>query len=117
MLDDAGSIVWRQRVVATRAGFAALEQQLTGVDVATLTVALEATSVYWHARHAWGTERGVARVVVLNPLQTRAFRNATLRGSKTDRIDAVALATWVPGGVRRARITCAPTSGRRPRAM
>ena len=54
--------------------------------------------MYWLALHAWLPERGVARVVVLNPLQTRAFRSANLRGSKTDRIDAVALAQpvrWV----------------------
>lgn len=95
LLDDAGATLWQQRVTASRAGFAALEAQLAGVDVTALTVALEATGVYWLALHAWFTERGVARVLVLNPLQTRAFRNATLRGSKTDRIDAVAIATLV----------------------
>lgn len=95
LLDERGTTVWRQRVAASRAGFDALGQQLTGVDVTTLTVALEATGVYWLALHAWLTERGVARVVVLNPLQTKAFRNSTLRGNKTDRIDAVAIATLV----------------------
>lgn len=95
LLDDAGATLWQQRVTASRAGFAALEAQLAGVDVTALTVALEATGVSWLALHAWFTERGVARVLVLNPLQTRAFRNATLRGSKTDRIDAVAIATLV----------------------
>lgn len=95
LLDDAGAVVWRQRLTAGRAGLAALGGRLAGVDAGGLTVALEATGVYWLALHAWLTERGAARVVVLNPLQTRAFRNATLRGSKTDRIDAVALATLV----------------------
>jgi transposase len=95
LLDEAGAVVWRHRIAATRAGFAALEARLAGVDRAALTVALEATGAYWVALHAWLTERGVARVVVLNPLQTRAFRNANLRGSKTDRIDAVALASLV----------------------
>jgi transposase len=95
LLDDAGATVWRHRIAASRAGFAAFEQHLAGVDFATLTVALEATGVYWLALHTWLTERGAARVVVLNPLQTRAFRNANLRGTKTDRIDAVALATLV----------------------
>ena len=85
LLDDAGRMGWRQRAVASRTGFDALGQQLTRIDVATLTVALEATGVYWLALHAWRTERGVTRVVVLNPRQTRACRNATLRGSKTDR--------------------------------
>lgn len=95
LLDDAGTTVWRHRLAAGRAGFAALAEHLAGVELATLTVALEATGVYWLALHAWLTERGAARVLVLNPLQTRAFRNANLRGSKTDRIDAVALATLV----------------------
>jgi transposase len=95
LLDDTGAVLWRQRITAARAGFATLEARLAGVDGAALTVALEATGVYWLALHAWLTERGVARIVVLNPLQTRAFRNANLRGSKTDRIDAVALATLV----------------------
>ena len=95
LLDDAGATVWRHRIAASRAGFAALAQHLAGVDLATLTVALEATGVYWLALHAWLTEHGAGRVLVLNPLQTRAFRNANLRGSKTDRIDAVALATLV----------------------
>jgi transposase len=93
LLDDTGATLWRHRLSAGRAGFAALDTYLTGLDAAAVTVALEATGVYWLALHTWLTERGVARVVVLNPLQTRAFRNANLRGSKTDRIDAVALAT------------------------
>lgn len=95
LLDDAGAVLWRHRIAVTQNGFAALGQRLAGVDGAVLTVALEATGAYWLTLHAWLTERGVARVVVLNPLQTRAFRNATIRGSKTDRIDAVALATLV----------------------
>ena len=84
--------MWRHRLSAGRAGFAALGEHLAGVEPAALTVALEATGVYWLALHTWLAERGAARGVVLNPLQTRAFRNASLRGSKTDRIDAVALA-------------------------
>lgn len=87
--------MWRQRLGAGRDGFAVLGERLTGGDAGALTGALEATGVDWLALHAWLTERGAARVVVLNPLQTRAFRNANLRGSKTDRIDAVALAQLV----------------------
>jgi transposase len=95
LLDDAGATVWRHRLHAGRAGLATLNALLADVDVGALTVALEATGVYWLALHAWLTERGAGRVLVLNPLQTRAFRNANLRGSKTDRVDAVALATLV----------------------
>ncbi len=102
LLDAAGATLWRQRVPASREGFAALGARLAGCEAANLTVALEATGVHWLALHAWLTERGAGRVVVLNPLQTRAFRNANLRGSRTDRIDAVALATlvrWMGGAL------------------
>lgn len=68
---------------------------MAGADLAARTVALEATGVYWLALHAWCVARGVARVLVRNPLQTRAFRHATLRGSTTDRIAAVAIAQLV----------------------
>jgi transposase len=95
LLDAAGTVLWRQGIAVSQHGFAALGQRLANVDVAQLTVGMEATGTYWLTLHAWLTERGVAQVVVLNPLQTRAFRNATIRGSKSDRIDAVAIATLV----------------------
>ena len=95
LLDDQGAVVWRLRFAATRAGFAQLAGRLQELDPAAVAVGLEATGGYWLTVHAWlarwqaGTP---AAITVLNPLQTRAFRSANLRGSKTDRIDAVAIA-------------------------
>ena len=96
---------------------AAFEEHLAGVDVATLTVAPETTRVSWLTLHAWLTERGAARVVVLDPLRSRAFRTADLRGSKTDGSDAVALATLVRWMGRRCRIMPGTTTGRPRHAM
>lgn len=95
LLDEANVVVWRLRFAATRAGFAELAAQLGDLPPGGVAVGLEATGGYWLTVHAWlarwqaGT---TGTITVLNPLQTRAFRNANLRGSKTDRIDAVAIA-------------------------
>jgi transposase len=95
LLDEANTVLWRLRFAATRAGFAELAAKLGDVSPAGVAVGLEATGGYWLTVHAWlarwqaGTTGTTA---VLNPLQTRAFRNANLRGTKTDRIDAVAIA-------------------------
>jgi transposase len=50
---------------------------------------------------------------VLNPLQTRAFRDANLRGVKTDRVDAVVIARLLRWeGTRRAAHTPAAAEKR-----
>ena len=95
LLDAQNTVVWRLRFAATRAGFTQLAERLAGLDPADVTIGLEATGGYGLTVHAWLArwQAGSAgTIVVLNPLQTRAFRNANLRGSKTDRIDAVAIA-------------------------
>jgi transposase len=92
LLDEAEHLVWRHRVRPTRAGLEEFGRRLAGVEAAQVVVGLEATGPYWLTLHAWLADWGPGRLVVLNPLQTRAFRNANLRGAKTDRIDAVAIA-------------------------
>jgi transposase len=59
------------------------------VSPANVQVGLEATGIYWLTLHAWLQQWGAPTIRVLNPLQTCAFRNANLRGVKTDRVDAV----------------------------
>jgi transposase len=94
-LIDAGETVqWRLKLPATRAGLELLQQRLGGLSPAEVVVGLEATGVYWITLHAWLIRWG-ARVLVLNPLQTRAFRNANLRGGKSDQLDAISLARLV----------------------
>lgn len=60
-------------------------------DKSDIQVALEATGHYWLNLYEKLTQDGF-RVVVLNPLQVRGFRNQGIRGSKTDTIDAVLIA-------------------------
>jgi transposase len=92
LLDEAEQVVWRLRFASTKAGLQALADHLAALPAAEVVVGLEATSMFWLTLHAWLQRQGLAAVFVLNPLQTKAFRNANLRGSKTDKIDAVAIA-------------------------
>jgi transposase len=92
LLDADGTVVRQLRFAPTRAGLAALAAWLGDTDPAAVQVGLEATGVYWLTVHAWLRQWGAPDVRVLNPLQTRAFRNANLRGTKSDRADCVAIA-------------------------
>jgi transposase len=94
LLDANDTVCWRLKVPASRAGLRLLEERLAGLAPTEVVVGLEATGVYWITLHAWLVQWG-ARVLVLNPLQTRAFRNASLRGGKSDELDAVSLARLV----------------------
>ena len=92
LLDADGATVWQLRFAPTRAGLAELATRLAAVAPAAVEVGLEATGIYWLTLHAWLQRWGAGAIRVLNPLQTRAFRNANMRGAKTDRIDAVVVA-------------------------
>ncbi len=95
LLSDTDEVLWHLRFRSNRAGLERLAERLAPLDPADLTVALEATGVYWITLHRHLLSRGGTQLLVLNPLQTRAFRNANLRGSKTDRIDAVSIARLI----------------------
>lgn len=94
LLDGDDIIQWKLKFAARREGLNTLAARLAGLTPAEVTVGLEATGVYWITLHAWLVQWG-ARVLVLNPLQSRAFRNASLRGGKSDELDAVSLARLV----------------------
>lgn len=94
LLDADDVIQWKLKFSARREGLNTLAARLAGLTPAEVTVGLEATGVYWITLHAWLVQWG-ARVLVLNPLQSRAFRNASLRGGKSDELDAVSLARLV----------------------
>jgi transposase len=109
LLDADGVIVWQLRFAPTRAGFAQLATRLADVTPADAQVGLEATGIYWLTLHAWLQQWGAVAIRVLNPLQTRAFRNMNLRGTKTDRVDAVLVARLLHwGGTRLAAHTALP---------
>jgi transposase len=92
LLGAGGTVVWQLRFAPTRAGLARLTAHLADVMPAEVQVGLEATGIYWLTLYAWLRQWGATAIHVLNPLQTRAFRNMNLRGAKTDRVDAVLVA-------------------------
>ena len=94
LLAEQGDVVRQLRFAPTRAGLQQLATWLGDVDPTAMQIGLEATGIYWLTLHAWLQQWGTpaAAIRVLNPLQTRAFRNANLRGVKTDRVDAITIA-------------------------
>jgi transposase len=94
LLDAHGTVLRQLRFAPTRAGLQQLTTWLGDAAPADVQIGLEATGIYWLTLHAWLRHWGApaAAIHVLNPLQTRAFRNANLRGVKTDRVDAVVIA-------------------------
>jgi transposase len=87
LLDEEDQVLWRLTIRSNRAGFEALAEQLRDTDPQTVVAGLEATGPYWQTLHLWLLRWKPAKVLVLNPLQTKAYRNTNLRGSKTDRLD------------------------------
>jgi transposase len=108
LLDADGAVVWQLRFAPTRAGLAQLAARLADVAPADVQAGLEATGIYWLTLHAWLQRWGAVTIRVLNPLQTRAFRNMNLRGTKTDRVDAVLIARLLHWGGKRLAAHAAP---------
>lgn len=71
-------------------------QELLGyleeIDKQNITVGMEATGPYWLPLHERLTEQGFSEIIVLNPLEVKAYRHKGIRGNKTDRIDAKLIA-------------------------
>jgi transposase len=59
-----------------------------------VTIGCEATGPYWLSLYEALTHAGY-RVLVLNPLYVKARRGTTLRGTKTDPVDALLIATII----------------------
>lgn len=91
----------------TRAGYARLEEHLqestAPATPAEVTVGCEATGPYWLNLYEALNSQGY-RVVVLNPLYVKARRGTTLRGTKTDTVDAQLIAAI--GRVHRGGVIC-----------
>lgn len=92
LLSEDDQVLWRMSVRANRAGFDALGLKLGELDPQDVIAGLESSGPYWQTLHLWLLRWAPAKLMVLNPLQTRAFRNANLRGSKTDRLDTISIA-------------------------
>jgi len=79
----------------TKEGFDRFLQKLTEIvgdePHSSCRIALEATGHYWMNLYVFLREQGFENLIVLNPLQSKALRNLTIRGTKTDSVDAQAI--------------------------
>jgi transposase len=82
----------------TREGYgqvqAAIAEATAHTSPAEVTVGCEATGPYWLSLYEALTQYGY-RMLVLNPLYVKARRGTTLRGTKTDTVDAQLIATVI----------------------
>jgi transposase len=100
VLDRDGEAVGRSfTVAATKGGFTTLLQTLRtrGATPAQSLVGLEATGHLWENLEAALVGAGY-RVLVLNPVQTRRYRDLVRRKAKTDDIDAHVIAGLLRSG-------------------
>jgi transposase len=90
-------------IEGTSAGLATLVRTLAarGADPARTLIGVEATGHFWENLHAQLTRAGY-RVVVLNPLQTRRYRDVVRKKAKTDDIDAYVIAGLLRSGEAQA---------------
>jgi transposase len=92
--NDAKPIAQSLRFHATYEGYQELlkylEKTVGKEQLGSIHAGLEATGAYWLHLYQQLQTRGIP-TTVLNPLQVKAYRNEGIRGSKTDRIDALLL--------------------------
>lgn len=101
----------------TRAGYsqvqAAIAEATNHVSPSHVTIGCEATGPYWLSLYEALTASG-SRVLVLHPLYVKARRGTTLRGTKTDTVDAQRIATMLrQQDVARSHIPDAAVQGLR----
>lgn len=104
VLGGDGEAVGRSFTIeSTAGGFATLVATLhaRGAVAAQSVIGLEATGHLWENLEAHLTRAGY-RVVVLNPVQTRRYRDVLRRKAKTDDIDAYVIAGLLRSGAAAA---------------
>lgn len=88
--ENAKAVAPPLRFSVTSQGFRQLSDYVKkyGTNATTMHAGMEATGAYWVSIHQYLQQQNM-RTTVLNPLQVSAYRNENIRGSKTDRIDAM----------------------------
>ena len=89
LIDDKSSKPKSLRFQNTRQGFEKLKQFLP--DAQEVKISIEATGHYWLTVYYFLIQQNYS-VLVVNPLQTDAYRKTKLRKTKTDRQDSFILA-------------------------
>ena len=93
-LDDGGNIIVKPFVFQnSNQGFEKLVVAFTkyGISKDNCVIAMEATGHYWFALYFFLSDLGFS-VKVLNPIQTDAFRDLSIRKVKNDVIDSINIA-------------------------
>ena len=94
VLDDSGQMVGQSfKFPSSRSGVDTLVALLQELD-SPATIALEASGHYWQGLYHHLTSQGFP-VVVVNPLQTEAYRKTGVRKVKNDRRDAFVIADFL----------------------
>jgi transposase len=76
------------------AGFKILEDKLNLYSKDDIIIGFESTAQYANSLMIYFFNKGYG-MTMINPLKTHALRNINIRGSKTDRIDATLIATFL----------------------
>ena len=69
----------------------------------TILVGMEATAHYWYGLHDFLRRQGY-QVAVLNPIQTAQQAKKNIRKCKTDKVDAIHIATLIKNGDYKAAL-------------
>lgn len=101
LTDSEGKALFKLKVSSRADGWqelaAAIKQHVSDSQWTNIHAGLEATGPYWLTFYEQ-LKKQRAIVTVLNPIQTRAFRNEGIRGAKTDRVDAELIAKIIRFG-------------------
>lgn len=109
VVDEAGETLVKPTAVGElKAGYEKLREVLG--DPGNLLVVMEATGHYWQNLYGHLTEQGYS-VAVINPLRTRRYAEEELARTKTDAIDAKALARF--GAEKKPATTILPDEATR----
>ncbi len=99
VVDRDGQTIQKPRSLANdKQGYHQLRETLKSIGQArTFLVGMEATAHYWYSLHDDLTRQGY-HVVVLNPIQTYQQAKKAIRKCKTDKVDAMHIATLIKNG-------------------
>ncbi len=105
VIDRNGQKIIKSRSFAnTLEGYAKLKDTLKSIgQTRTILVGMEATAHYWYGLHDFLRRQGY-QVAVLNPIQTAQQAKKNIRKCKTDKVDAIHIATLIKNGDYKAAL-------------
>lgn len=101
LTDSEGGVLYKLKVFARLDGWqklvAAVNQYVPDDQWNLIHVGMEATGPYWMTFYEQLKKKATI-ITVINPIQTKAFRNEGIRGTKTDAIDSELIAKIIRFG-------------------